>query len=76
MVCKSEPNFDPLDLEILERAFDGAWATFKEDRFASDEELEALLQLELTEIAAFNGANDVQRLRDLILLAAKMHLKE
>ena len=58
MVCKSNRVFDPLDLEILERAFDGAWTAFKESQFASDTEFEALLHRELTEIAAFNGAND------------------
>ena len=67
MGCRSNRVFDPLDLEILERAFDGAWATFKENQLASDEELKAALERELTEIAAFNGANDVQALRDILM---------
>ena len=74
MVCKSNRVFDPLDLEILERAFDGAWTAFKENQFASDAEFEALLHRELTEIAAFNGANDVQGIRDIVLSAAVMRL--
>lgn len=74
MVCKSNRVFDPLDLEILERAFDGAWAAFKENQFAPDAEFEALLHRELTEIAAFNGGSDVQAIRDIVLRAAAMRL--
>jgi hypothetical protein len=74
MVRKSNPSFDPLDLEILERAFDGAWTAFKENQFASDAEFEAALHRELTEIAAFNGANDVQAIKDIVLSAAVMRL--
>jgi hypothetical protein len=40
---------DPLDLEILERAFDAAWAALKEnvrpDDLDSDEGLEAVLRM-------------------------------
>jgi hypothetical protein len=74
MVRKSNPSFDPLDLEILERAFDGAWAAFKENRLVSNAEFEGLLYRELTQIAAFNGANDVQAIRDIILSAALARL--
>jgi hypothetical protein len=37
--------------------------------------LKDMLQRELTEIADFNGANDVEGLRDLVLMAAKMRLR-
>jgi hypothetical protein len=74
MACKSNRVFDPLDLEILERAFDGAWAAFKETQFVSGAEFEELLHQELTEIAAFNGANDVQAVRDIILRTAVARL--
>ena len=51
-------ELDPLDLEILERAFDATWAAFKENTpphdFDSDEDLEAALRRELIEIAHFN----------------------
>jgi hypothetical protein len=64
---------DPLDLEILERAFDGALATLKENEarvdLDSDEALEATLRRELIEIARFNGVNDPETLRDILLAA-------
>jgi hypothetical protein len=70
MTCKANRVFDPLDLEILERAFDGAWAAFKQNRLASDEDWQALLHRELTEIASFNGGNDVQAIRDIVVNVA------
>jgi hypothetical protein len=64
-------ELDPLDLEILERAFDAAWAVLKEnvrpDDLDSDEGLEAVLRQDLIEIARFNGANDPETLRDILL---------
>jgi len=45
---------DPLDLEILHRAFDATQAV------ASDEGLEAILRRELVEIACFNGVSDLE----------------
>ena len=39
----------------------------KENQLASDEELKAALERELTAIAAFNGANDVQALQDILM---------
>jgi hypothetical protein len=51
--------FDPLDREILERAFDAALAALKDNNIAtefdSDEGLEAILRRELIEIACFNA---------------------
>ena len=71
MASKFRDVFDPLDLEILERAFDGALATLKEDEaragLASDEALEATLRRELIEIARLNGVNDAETLRDILL---------
>ena len=63
---------DPLDLEILERALDGALVTLKENEaradLDSDEALEATLRRELVEIARFHGVNDPETLRDILLL--------
>jgi hypothetical protein len=64
------PELDPLDLEILERAFDAARAAVKEGHpteFDSDEGLEAILRRELIEIAYFSGVTDPETLRDLVL---------
>ena len=63
-------ELDPLDLEILEKAFD-AWSAVKENDpsidFDSDEGLEAILRRELIEIARFNGVSDPETLRDILL---------
>lgn len=62
---------DPLDNEMLERAFDANWEAIKgsHQRFDadSDEELEAALRRELIEIARFNGVSDPETLRDILL---------
>ena len=64
-------SFDPLDVEILERAFDGACAAVKDSDIAaldeSDEGLEIMLRRELIEIAYSNGVSDPETLRDLVL---------
>ena len=64
-------ELDPLDLEILERAFDATWAAVKgTDRpveFDSDEGLEAILRRELIEIAYFSGVSYPETLRDIVL---------
>jgi hypothetical protein len=64
-------ELDPLDLEILERAFDATWAAVRgTDRPVecdSDEGLEAILRRELIEIAYFNGVSDPETLRDMVL---------
>jgi hypothetical protein len=73
MVLSKPPRqeLDPLDLEILERAFDAAWAAFngtgRPVEFDSDEGLEAILRRELIEIAYFNGVGDPETLRDMVL---------
>jgi hypothetical protein len=70
--CKSPRNeLDPLDNEILERAFDAALEAIKESgqRFdaETDEELEAALRRDLIEIARFNGVSDPETLKDILL---------
>jgi hypothetical protein len=66
-------EFDPLDREIVERAFDAAWAAIKgNDRsivaFDSDETLEARLRRELIQIARLNRPLiDAEALRDILL---------
>jgi len=64
-------ELDPLDLEILEKAFDAAWSAVKENDppidFDSDGCLEAILRRELIEIARFNGVSDPETLRDIVL---------
>ena len=73
MVLLRQPRheLDPLDLEILERAFDATWAAVKgNDRhveFESDEGLEPSLRRELIEIAYFNEVSDPETLRDMVL---------
>jgi hypothetical protein len=73
MVLSKPPRheLDPLDLEILGRAFDATWAAIKgTDRpveFDSDEGMEAILRRALIEIAYFNGVSDPETLRDMVL---------
>ena len=59
---KSPNELDPLDSEILERAFDAALEAIKESgqRFGaeSDEDLEVALRGDLIEIARSNGVSD------------------
>jgi hypothetical protein len=68
---KSLPHdFDPLDREILERAFYYAWTTVKEtDRSVAldDERLAAVLRSKLIEIAQANDPSDAEALRDMLL---------
>ena len=64
-------EWDPLDLEILEKAFDATWDAVEGNGLAvdfdSDEGLEAILRRELIEIACFSGVSDPETLRDLLL---------
>jgi hypothetical protein len=64
-------RFDPLDREILERAFESTWSAVKDSDssldFDSDEGLERILRRELIEIACCNGVSDPESLRDIIL---------
>jgi hypothetical protein len=73
MLSKLRRDLDPLDLEILERAFEGAVVALKENGalndLDSDEALEASLRRELAEIARSNGVSDADTLRDVLLAA-------
>ncbi len=60
-------SFDPLDLEILERALESTRAVVARRDCDSDEALEAELRRELIEIARANGIRDTESLRDLLL---------
>ena len=64
-------KLDPLDREILEKAFDATWDAVKGNNlpvdFDSDEALKTILRRELIEIARFNGVSDPETLRDILL---------
>ena len=64
-------EFDPLDREILERAFDATWVAVKGGHalvdFDNEEGLGDILRRELMEIACFNGVSDPEALRDILL---------
>jgi hypothetical protein len=71
-VYKSTKNeLDPLDREILERAFDVTWEAMKGSHqyfdADNDEELEAEVRRELVEIARINGVSDPETLKDILL---------
>ena len=69
MISKFHRVLDPLDVEILERAFDEAWAAFKEGETViksdCDQALEAALHRELIEIAKLYGVTESDTLRRL-----------
>ena len=72
MPPKPQCDLDPLDLELMERAFESARAAAKGNsvltsELESDEELEATLLRELIEIALVNGVSDAETLRDILL---------
>jgi hypothetical protein len=73
MLFKFRRVLDPLDIEILERAVEGAYLAVKENdsstELENDEELEAALRRELIEIARFNGVSDAETMRDILLAA-------
>ena len=65
-------EIDPLDREILKRAFDVAWATVKQtDRlvtgFDNDDKLTAVLRSNLIEIAKTKRFSDAEALLDVLL---------
>jgi hypothetical protein len=67
----SDHDLDPFDRELIERAFESAWAAIKRSEvisdYESDQELEAALRVELIDLARNNGLNDAETLRDLVL---------
>jgi hypothetical protein len=74
MFSKWRVDLDPLDLEVLERALEGALTTIKEkgvlDDLESDADLEAALCGELIEIARSSGLTDAEASRDAALALA------
>ena len=72
MRSKLRHYLDPLDFELVERAFESARAAVKGNHGLSseldtDEELEASLRQELIEIALVSGVRDAETLRDILL---------
>jgi hypothetical protein len=72
MQSKLRGDFDPLDLEVMERALESAWAAVKDKQVPtgeidSDGQLEATLHRDLVEIALINGVTDPEALRDILL---------
>jgi hypothetical protein len=67
----SQDNFDPLDRELIERAFESAWTAIKGSEaisdYETDEKLVAALRCGLIGIARENGLQDAEALRDLVL---------
>jgi hypothetical protein len=64
--------FDPLDLEIMERALNAAWRHIKaykpvDNARRSDEELKSFLAEKLVAIATVHGVSDPETLRSLLL---------
>ena len=64
-------EWDPRDMELLERAVDAAMAAIKATGqdldFDSDDDLEAALRHDLIEIARLNGVSEPEILRDILL---------
>ena len=75
MFSKWRVDLDPLDLEILERALEGALTKRKQsgvlDDLESDADLEAALCGELVEIARSSGLTEAEALRDAALAFAQ-----
>ena len=72
MQSKLRRDFDPLDHEVMERAFESAWAAVKGNHVPSgeldtDEQLEANLRREIIQIALDNDVSDPEILRDILL---------
>jgi hypothetical protein len=61
-------EFDPLDREILERAFSAAWAAIEEtEPSTADDSLASILRDKLIEIAHTSSLTDAEALRDIVL---------
>jgi hypothetical protein len=65
----SDHDLDPLDRELMERALDSVWEAIKNGEgisdYGSDEELEAALRCELTDVARNKGVEDAETLREV-----------
>ena len=75
MFSKWRVDLDPLDLEILERALEGALARKEKsgviDDLESDADLEQLYAASLVEIARSSGLTEAEALRDAALALAQ-----
>lgn len=61
-------KFDPLDREIMERAFHAAWLVIRENEpLIADKRLAAILHCKLIEIASTISLSDAEALRDIVL---------
>jgi len=73
MIFRVIRDLNPLELEILQKAFGNGLLTINENKTAidlvSDEELEAALRSELTDIARSNGVSDAEAWKDLFFAA-------
>jgi hypothetical protein len=73
MIFRVTRDLNPLEVEILQEAFGNGLLTIKENKTAidlvSDEELEAALRSELTDIARSNGVSDAEAWKDLFFAA-------
>jgi hypothetical protein len=73
MIFRVTRDLNLLELEILQKAFGNGLLTIKENKTAidlvSDEELEAALRSELTDIARSNGVSDAEACKDLFFAA-------
>jgi len=70
MLSRVRRDLDPLDLEVVERAFDVASDAIKtEAPFDpdSDEALEAAMRRELVEMICSTGVSDPEALLDILL---------
>jgi hypothetical protein len=70
MYCTLQRDLDPLDLEIVERAVQGALDVINAGsdpvELENDEELELALRRELEEMVLANGASDADVLLEIL----------
>jgi hypothetical protein len=71
MTNQSLRDLDPLDLEMIERAFDGVWAAIKQKgtilETETEKSLKTMLRRELVKIARLDDASDADALCDIAL---------
>lgn len=70
MIFSEVCEFDPLDVEILERALEGTLDAMRDQEKRSREDdaaLEVALRYDLIEIARWLGADDPESLCDMLL---------
>jgi hypothetical protein len=70
MISRLRRGLDPLDLEIVERAFHCALDTIRSDPtldLESDEELESALRRELEEMVRSSGISDPEGVLDVLV---------